>query len=609
MHDLAPGPIRPVSVPGRMFASRLFWTTFATIAAPMLLASAGFAWVISEQISETARVQVLQRLHDVTVALEVDHGAGLVEATADVRRKIEEIHRETGARITLIAESGTVIADTDTEPALLGNHGDRPEIVEAQHAGAGTSQRLSDTTDEPMLYYARRAGSAESPLGYVRASVPLREIRSAAAPAQTVLWWAAAGTGLVGLLVAGLLATRIVWGAETFTHAARAVGSGELDYRVHLPRRDQFASLAAAFNRMSEELESRTTALERKSRELEENSERLQTVLGSMIEGVLAVDESQRVLFANKAARALLDLSSARPVQRPLWETVRNPRIQEVVREALAGKERISVEFEIPRKQAIVALLATRLPGEPCPGVVLVLHDVTELRRLENLRREFVSNVSHELKTPLTSIRAYTETLLDGAIDDPAIRRQFLQRIEEQADRLHALIIDLLQLARIESGQEVYELAVVGLEEPVRACLEAHAAIAAAKNVDLRAEPPGREVRVRADVEGLQAIFSNLVDNAIKYTPAGGSVAVRWDAVDGQALIQVQDTGPGIAPKHQSRIFERFYRADKARSRQVGGTGLGLSIVKHLTQVFGGTVEVESEVGRGSTFSVRLPLA
>jgi two-component system phosphate regulon sensor histidine kinase PhoR len=376
---------------------------------------------------------------------------------------------------------------------------------------------------------------------------------------------------------------------------------------VVIPNRDEFGLLAKAVNQMSTAIAHRFEDLKRRSRQLEESGERLSTVLGGMIEGVVAVDDRERILFANKAARFMLELAGSNVIGRPIWEVVRNPTVQEVVRTALAGTTHRSVEFELPRTQSAVALLATRLPGDPCPGVVLVLHDVTELRRLENLRREFVSNVSHELKTPLTSIQAYTETLLNGAIDDPTHNREFLRRIEDQADRLHKLILDLLRLARIESGQDVFEVTAVPLGRVVQACVEHHATIADSKGVILSAEAPNERIRVHAGAEGLRTIMDNLIDNAIKYTPQGGSVAVRWWAEGSMAVIEVEDTGIGIAKMHQTRIFERFYRADKARSREFGGTGLGLSIVKHLTQVFEGTVDVESDPGKGSTFTVRLP--
>jgi signal transduction histidine kinase len=234
---------------------------------------------------------------------------------------------------------------------------------------------------------------------------------------------------------------------------------------------------------------------------------------------------------------------------------------------------------------------------------------LAELGRLENLRREFVSNVSHELKTPLTSIQAYTETLLDGAIDDAEHNRQFLMRIAEQADRLHALILDLLRLARIESGGTAFELTTVRLDDVLPACRDSHAAVASSRGVTLTIRRPGSPVRVCADADGLRTIFDNLIDNAIKYTPAGGSVTVAWRIEGEYAAIEIADTGIGIPEEHVSRIFERFYRVDKARSRELGGTGLGLSIVKHLVQVFAGTVHVESHPGRGSTFTVQLPLA
>lgn len=292
-----------------------------------------------------------------------------------------------------------------------------------------------------------------------------------------------------------------------------------------------------------------------------------------------------------------------------MWEAVRIPVIQQVCRSALSEGQDGRIEFELPRSQATVAMLATRLPGNPCPGLVLVLHDVTDLRRLENLRREFVSNVSHELKTPLTSIQAYTETLLGGAVDDPAHNRLFLQHIEEQAERLHALIQDVLRLARIESGHDVFEVARIEIAPTAQVCLESHLPVAASKGVELVAEPPPATVEVYADEEGLRTILDNLVDNAINYTPAGGRVVVRWGMRDTQAFLEVEDTGMGIEARHLTRIFERFYRVDKARSREVGGTGLGLSIVKHLAQVFGGRVHVESTPGRGSRFTVTLPAA
>jgi two-component system phosphate regulon sensor histidine kinase PhoR len=238
-----------------------------------------------------------------------------------------------------------------------------------------------------------------------------------------------------------------------------------------------------------------------------------------------------------------------------------------------------------------------------------VMHDVTELKRLEGLRQQFVANVSHELKTPLSSIKAYTETLLNGALEDPQHARHFLSRIDEQATRLHELILDLLSLARIESGQAALEIVDLPLSRVVAKCLRDHEERAKANGLTIENQVSDTLLKVRADEEGLQQILGNLIDNAIKYTPAGGSITIRCHEEAHQAVIEVADTGVGIESEHHSRLFERFYRADKARSRELGGTGLGLAIVKHLCQAMAGSVYVASKPGQGSVFGVRLPLS
>jgi two-component system, OmpR family, phosphate regulon sensor histidine kinase PhoR len=434
-------------------------------------------------------------------------------------------------------------------------------------------------------------------------------LESSGGPSTQLLIWEAvltvAGLGL--LLTWGVLRRAAVRLAGiTESAAAREIGEPLFSARsaVHVGP----WNLESAIDSMNRQLETRIEELQRKSRQLQESTERLETVLGSMVEGVVAVDEGQRILFANRAARNLLDLQIANPVGRPIWEVIRHARIDEVIRTVLAGGEAPNLEIDLPRKHAVLAVLASRLPGNPTSGVVLVFHNVTELRRLENIRREFVSNVSHELKTPLTAIQAYAETLLDGALDEPEHRTKFVERIGEQAGRLHALIQDLLRLAQIESGENVFDVRAVEVSPVVRECIDEHLAVAESKSQRLVTQAPAADVNVLADEEGLHTILSNLVDNAVKYTQDGGTISVRWRIDDGMARIDVQDNGPGIPQEHQSRIFERFYRVDRARSRDVGGTGLGLSIVKHLVQEFDGSIGISSEPGSGTTFTVKLPL-
>ena len=340
-----------------------------------------------------------------------------------------------------------------------------------------------------------------------------------------------------------------------------------------------------------------------------------------MVEGVIAVDGEQRVLFANERAAQFLEFEAETAVGRKLWQVLRQRPVQEVMRKALTTSQ--------PHFEQLVwngptvrnlTVYAAPLPGTPIRGAVLVLHDTTELRRLERLRQEFVANVSHELKTPLSVIKACVETLLDGAVDDPAHCKTFLQQIADQSDHLHALIIDLLSLARIETGEEAYDFQHVPLVPLIIDCLERHRARAEAKGLVLQGDEalslspclPGSlsgQVTAWVDEDAVRQILDNLVDNAVKYTPAGGKIAVGCREENGQGCLEVQDTGIGIPEQDLPHIFERFYRVDKARSRELGGTGLGLSIVKHLVGALHGSISASSEVGKGSKFLVRLPRA
>ena len=421
----------------------------------------------------------------------------------------------------------------------------------------------------------------------------------AAAGQPAIVLWLATILGAV-LGVAGMaVAMRSVFvPLEELSSSARKLASGN---GVGGPREDELGELGAVLGQMERDLSQRVG-------QVQEHSQRLQTVLGSMIEGVLAVGTDQRILLANDAGRELLDFTAAEPVGKPLITVTRARPVHEAIDEALDCSEPIEREFESPGAHRRTLLLrATRLPGDPCPGVMVVLHDVTDLRRLENLRRELVANVSHELKTPLAAIKAYAETLRMGAVDDPEHNLTFVLRIEEQAERLHQLILDMLQIARVEAGEATFEIVDVPLREVLDECAAHFADAAASREVELVVELPPMTLTVHGDEEGVRTIVTNLLDNAIKYTPAKGRVTLRATAADNAVTIEVQDTGIGIAEKDQGRIFERFYRVDKARSRELGGTGLGLSIVKHLAQSFGGSVGVESVLKKGTTFRVTLP--
>lgn len=593
-----------------MLSSRLFWRVFATYSIFSVVSALAFVDILSSWQREIVLKSFERRLHDSAVML-TNHFDRFVEQgpSVELQAEMRELGNQTETRITLVDPDGVVLADSQNEPAAMENHSRREEIVRAKRADAGIFRRKSATSGVSMMYVAKRVGTKDAPAGFVRIAVPMYLVDEQIETVERIVWGVSTAIVAVALTLTYVLVRHIVVPLQTLTHAAQQIRAGNLNESVEIPNRDELGTLAEIFNLMTRELSDRIEQLQRKRLELEENSELLETVLGSMIEGVVVVDDRQHVLYANAAARRMLDFATRSVTDRPLWEAARHPAIQDLVGRTLLGESAQQVEFELPRTRSRVSVVTTRLPGDPSPGAVLVLHDVTELRRLENLRRDFVSNVSHELKTPLTSIQAYTETLLNGALEDPANNRKFLHCIEEQAERLHMQILDLLSLARIESGQDAFEIRPVSVEGIVEKCIAELVAVADAKDVVLTTESPAEELSVLADDEGLRTILDNLVDNAIKYSPSGSEVHVRWSSEAGFARIEVADNGPGISREHRSRVFERFYRVDKARSRELGGTGLGLSIVKHLSQVFGGSIELLSEVGEGSTFVIRLPLA
>ena len=372
--------------------------------------------------------------------------------------------------------------------------------------------------------------------------------------------------------------------------------------------------VGGAIGRVARQFEATAPRLEARMAQLEQDRQQLSAVLSGMAEGVIAVDARRRLLFANASADKLFGLGAG-SVGRLVPELIRSPQVQDAVDATLAASEPYRGEIKIsdresgPRSQPReLAVHGTPIPGFPPPGAVIVFHDVTELRRLERMRQDFVANVSHELKTPLASIKAYTETLLDWALHDENVNVRFLNRIEEQADRLNQLILDLLSLARLESGQEPFEHGPLVLAPLVSACVETHRERALAKNLAFAFDLGSLDDSlVLADEEAIRQILDNLIDNAIKYTPEGGSVRVSCQLAGETIALEVADTGIGIPRDDLPRVFERFYRVDKARSRELGGTGLGLSIVKHLVQAIGGQITVDSRIGAGSRFTVLLP--
>ena len=410
----------------------------------------------------------------------------------------------------------------------------------------------------------------------------------------------------VSWLARGILRCRAV--VRDLERSLAALGQGR-PIRPNLIRAPgPLGRLAKTFDAVVPEVQERLGRLGR-------DVEQLRVVLGGMAEGVIAIDSRRRLLFANKSADHLFGLGP-QAVGRLVPELIRSPQFQEAVDSTLAGPDTYRGEIVLPSREVmprsiprVLAVHGSMLPGSVPSGAVLVFHDVTELRRLERMRQDFVANVSHELKTPLASIKAYTETLLDWALHDENVNVRFLNRIEEQADRLNQLILDLLSLARLESGHEIFQHGPLAVSAVVETCIETHRGRAEAKELDLRLDlgPVDDSTLIVADEEAVHQILDNLIDNAIKYTPEGGWVRVACQLSQEAVELEVADSGIGIPRDDLPRVFERFYRVDKARSREMGGTGLGLSIVKHLIQSIGGQISVDSRVGEGTRFKVQLP--
>lgn len=588
-----------------MWRSHLFWRLFVVFGGVMLAAIGLLGALLTGRVEQYESRRIREQLEAKAILVAELTQDWTPRELVDGQARLRRLGHETRMRMTLLDRAGQVLADSDEDPAKMENHADRPEVQAASQGEFGLAQRYSATLKQWMIYVARSV-SGTGPVAIVRVARPLDEIEHQLAALKRIVWTTAGGTAVMAMLIAFALARRITLPLEELTHGASQIAGGQFGQKVYVDAGDEVGALAASFNHMSLQLEAQF-------RQLQEDRDQLRTILASMVEGVVAVDADQRVVFANEQAGRLLGLATPLAVGRKLWELVRQPPLQEIVRRALADPEPFHGEWNWDGgSNKWLTVQAARLPGYPSRGAVLVLHDTSELRRLERIRQDFVANVSHELKTPLSVIKVCVETLQDGADDDPVHRARFLDQIAEQSDRLHALILDLLSLARIESEAEQIELQPVSLPTLIAECLEHHQARARAKRQELVRLPepaPRDEIIAWADEEALNQILDNLVDNALKYTPEGGRITVRCWAENGQVGFEVADTGIGIPEADLPRIFERFYRVDKARSRELGGTGLGLSIVKHLAQAMHGTVEAQSHLGQGTAFQVRLPRA
>ena len=509
---------------------------------------------------------------------------------------------QNGARVTVIAANGQVLADSESDTSTMENHADRPEVREALAKGDGRSVRHSVTLNRDLLYYAVRQNTSAGTPMVLRFAQPLEDADQVVISFRRSLWLAS----FVILLVAGgasvLVSRSVADRVERLREFSHRVAEGDFRPLSGDGSGDALEALGAALNQTA-------ARMDRTIRTLTEERNMSAAILGSMVEGVAVVNGSERLVFANQGFAEILELDVPPKSGSALVEVVRQTELIEAVRQVLAGESRVEAEIVTGtlRQHFFAATVAAVRAGETS-GAVVVLHDITELRKLERVRRDFVANVSHEFKTPLTAIQGFSETLLAGAIDDPQNRERFLGIILEHSRRLARLTDDLLKLSQMDADRLDVEIRGVSVSELIESCLETAQHRAAEKDLEVSSDFPANLPNIAGDRRRLAEVLQNLLDNAIQYTLGGGRIVVRADLRDADVIFTVSDTGIGIPKVDQSRIFERFYRVDAARSREAGGTGLGLAIAKHLVEVHGGRIWVDSEVGQGSHFHFSVPV-
>ncbi|MFA5059359.1 MAG: ATP-binding protein [Candidatus Omnitrophota bacterium] len=518
----------------------------------------------------------------------------------------DRIGKELNLRVTITLRDGTVVGDSNLsgdEFQTVENHINRPEIQEALTKGLGMDRRYSMTVKKYLLYIAMPF-EKEKISGVLRLAMPLSHVEFLESSVKKIIVISLVLVFVFSLGFTFLTSFFISKPLVEMAGIARAMARGDFSRKPSVYSQDEIGELSKALTHMSGEIKEKIEIIEQEKIKLD-------AVLSSMFEGIMVVDEKGKILMINPSLQKLFFIDASPEHKKPL-EVIRHRGVQETVDQILSSQSpMISKEIIIEQPEEIVFKInaAAIIRNHQLQGAVLVFHDLTELRRLEKIRQDFVANVSHELRTPVASIKGYAETLLSGALDDQENRKEFVHIIHQDSIRLANLINDLLDLSGIESGKMNMVFLSVDIHPTVKLCLNVLEKAIKAKNISVQINIASSLPKAKADEQRLSQVFLNLLDNAVKYTPQDGSIQVNAQAQAGHIRVDIIDNGIGIAENDLPRIFERFYRTDKARSRELGGTGLGLSIVKHIVLAHGGEVFVQSMPGQGSTFSFTIPQA
>jgi two-component system phosphate regulon sensor histidine kinase PhoR len=580
------------------FFRRIFLPYLLLICTATIVVGAVLAYRVRESYLDRTRETLAREAVLISDSLKADLQRGDVAAVESATRRLGEILK---CRVTIIEDDGRVIGDNEADPAQMENHRQRGEVVRADIDGDGFEERSSRTLNQPLMYCAHKLVTADGKVHFVRLSVHISDLNRQ----LNLIYWALGSVVLIATIAAALLsfyfARRGAAPVLELSEFAQALGRGELHRRLLLPGDGEIGQLAGTLNTMAESV-SRLLGQTAKDRA------ELLAMLGSMSEGVIGTDGKQRVVVVNQRAGELFSFGSAQAQGKMLWEIVREEAVLKAATEVLASGERKAFQIS-PAAGTYLEITACTYPaGAPAEGLILVAHDTSQSVRYQELRKEFVANVSHELRTPLTVIKGFTETLRDGALQDAVNGPKFLATIERHVDQLTNLVSDLLELSRLESMPDLPNVVPFDLSASVRRVTDLLLPAAQRKKQSLHVETARHIPRLVGNPDYVERAVSNLIDNAIKYTPEGGEIRVSVGMDEQQVWVDVADNGLGIPPEDLARVFERFYRVDRSRSREMGGTGLGLSIVKHVAQSHGGSIDVSSTPGKGSRFRLRLPI-
>ena len=515
-----------------------------------------------------------------------------IDALADtLGRKIE-------ARVTIVSLDGTVLGDSEEDPRDMENHAGRPEIEDALQTGFGSSTRYSSTIQGKMMYVAIPFSNSGSVQGIARVSLPVAEVEASTNQLITTIGLAMGITTIVAVLMAIYIARLTARPIRVVTAAAKKISAGKLDQKIYIDTRDETAELATAFNEMAQNLSA-------KIGDLSTETNKLLAVLHTMDDGVVMTDVEGTVVMANPAAARLFNFPAEKSAGLNLTQIIPDHEVNNAFRDYLRTGQPQSRQIEQVPGGKLLWMIISKLSYHDAVGALFIFQDLTEISRLQTTRQKFIANVSHELRTPLASIKAVTETLSEGLVSDPDVAKEFLIKIDSEVDRMTQMVRELAELSRIESGRTELQLVPLDINALVQECVSRLEQQANRKRIEIVQSLQGDRLGVKAESDRIQQVLVNILHNAIKFTPEGGRIMVSTLQKDGGVIVSVADNGGGISPDDLPHVFERFYKADKARSGE--GTGLGLAIAKHIVQAHGGEIWAESELDQGSVFSFKLP--